>query len=408
MSGSPSESPERTDSGDPAGPINRNATGVVRRPSILSLASGTETMIKLVGSLAVLVTVLGVPAVFMQFRRFNVPAYLFSLDTALVAGLLPAFILALLSLFIFAFISLREGDRQRNSESASRLLTWIEPLMTAMLYGLVVVIFLGILFFLVSIVRFSFNKDYTADDFIQFGVYFGVVVVLYVIIFGLLKIFSNRLPWWKISYNKERLVKLIREKFVDSTPDSIKMLIICFFLSGYLYFIKGGLYFWQENLSDLISHEFIVIFAVVFWAIAHAAMHFNLARERIFSEQLSMEYDDYELPNGPSPMVHVGRALIPLYIVALILYAGWGYPRLPRSLGGGLTSNVSVWVDRTAISPQMELGSRIDSDAGSDPLIRLGDIRLIVARSDFWVFVADDTAESGIILPKSSIRAIEW
>ncbi len=101
------------------GTARNSADAPTEAPTQKSAASVIETVLKLVGLAGAVSTVMGLPAVYLHFKRLGIPTCYIDYNQVLSAGILPVVVVAAVALYFWGV--LRQLRRRHESHELSRL-----------------------------------------------------------------------------------------------------------------------------------------------------------------------------------------------------------------------------------------------------------------------------------------------
>lgn len=332
-----------------------------------------ETLVKL-GALALAVlTFLGFPAVFVQFRQLSIPLEFLPKDLALRAGILPSLVLLLLA--VFGYLSSRPVPA--HGPKSNHYVLGI---------ALFVVIAMALAVLLQAVLPSGWLKAFPfGGDKLPFWEKKAFALVLAV--FLKKQIEKSRLVARAIDWVGSRR---LGENWI-AVPVIFTVAVFITVVLAPLFLTVGS-----SKEIDYMGRAR----AGAYVAIAMGLIMFMLSwREWMLSKDA-----DVKVKKGKI-LFFVTMAILYLYVV--ILYSSRIYQRSPYAIGGGEPSRVKLLIDAKAFTSGMMNGLH-NAGQSRDEKAYMFDAYLIYADStEVIVTSAEDKQAGGIVLSRSSVLAIQ-
>ncbi len=358
-----------------------------------------EFMLKFAGIGGALTALMGLPAVYLHFQRYGVPAHFIDYQMVLKAGILPTLLLCLLVGYL---IWLGQDFARGNRIADIKLLPMLLGLPVAILF---IPLAIGCLAYAIqNLLEVTTNIDDRMRLFASIGIAVPISVVV------------------AIRYCRKRKMRAKNEEYEskdeksetkDEAANNNAIVIAIFsgwFLVPILLFMllmnRQVMVLWDSNLEERISTSLVVLFGLVLGAL------FVLASNLLnIAESQKTSNDSLKKLAATSGVA----ALIFLFLTLAALYSSEIYPNLSRALGGGKPVSVSLWLSKENQLVFRRGGGDSSSGVASnsyDALVRINDIYMVHATKDYSVFVDQMDYRTdkltGMVLRNSQIRAISW
>jgi len=379
------------------------------------IVGNVELLLKLAAAGVGLVAVMGFPAVYLQFSRFNIPAHFASYDQVLRAGILPAGLLVLAGFYLFW------GVREFRKATPSHVfqvvpLILLSPLIVCVLAVLIISIISYVLIVtwaLVWVVTWFVSRIS--------GTMMTNRHVLYIAAGILVSLATSYIlvppfrPWLK-SLRRFSLIRFEGKnqstengasttKDLDSQEDGeetpwLIIVSLPFTLIIALYSVKALAYIWDPTLSPLLTHRFILILDTTCALILPTILMLRTCRKWMTSTDRTKKLKGYGT---------IGSLFTVALISSMVAYSNSLYPRIPRGLGGGRPEKLVIWIAKEDFPEDLQQRISKAKFISRGDTIRCENIYLIYDDSATLIIVDGNSAPaSGAILPRDKVKAISW
>jgi hypothetical protein len=342
-------------------------TAVQGNGNLYTAMGRLEWVIKVAALAVGVVTVLGFPAVFVQFRAFSVPALFLPKDQALRAGVAPALVLLALSGFVYTgFKSSPAGE--------PRFLRILVKY--AFLFAVVTAVFL-----VVSLIARHFQLlGNSATD-------HSVKQTSISLVSGVLSFVANK---WKALESKISWLEtrdLTKNWIVVPAMSAGAAFAITTFAP--LFFVKGSI----EGAQYLHRLKVGGLAGVLVLLIAFAVS--GRAQVRSTDRKISWR-----------GKVVLFLATVSLYAVAVGSYSFRIYEMLPYSFGGGKPTAVRLLIEKSAFEPSIMASFRDARQGGDAEGLLLRGYMLYWSSDEVVLSSSDRQPASSVVLNRHSVLAI--
>jgi hypothetical protein len=424
----------------PAGKTGKQNVGGKANGS--NLVSKIEGVLKLVAGGSVLIAAMGLPSVFCQYARFNIPTQFISYEEIIRAGVLPAILLALMAWYFYWVSKNIKKNTPKNMFNFGPSVLLL-PFFIAEIFlyvvgalSLFVLYIWGLLWLIKGF--FSLFIDIDVSNKILLFIAIGIVgfyILAYIItvipkrkekrLVDILKdawefnirpgekaLASGKQAMAKLESKNQRIsgwVDLMRRKgpFWDLLGPVIKQIRnlnlgyligipVCYIVA--LYAVKGVLQTYDPEISKLVTHLSIIIVWGICWVIW--ILFFALVK--------CVDWMKKARTRRRAWFVTVTIALA-IYFTAVGMYSYAIYPRIDYAFGGGKPKEVVIWFNRDEMTEDIQnaLGAAVFKDDGQT--VKGENLYLLYAKTE-KIIIADKNVPpaSGILISKDSVKAISW
>jgi len=415
-----------TDVGSPIVPaVSRTSEAVpAEAPDQKSAASVIETVIKLLGVAGAMSTAMGLPAVYLHFKRLGLPTFYIDYEQVLSAGILPTVLLAVIALYFWEVLRrARRGEESKPLVGAVAI-PLLLPTLPILVLGMVAYVLLcvwGSLWLIMLPFRQWGVLDLTNRELLYGAASLSAVgslayvfrerLLLFKPVCWLLTHFaalSRRFDDDQSSSRSERPLPVDSSKQTKTQEQNAREWLpllsflwpgVTIMFIGLLFAIKGVLYLWEPPLARVLPG------GAILWAGIGLGFGYGLGLSSIASLDF-LKCESRRLKN-------IGLAILMLSLVltggfSITLYSSRVYPALSQGWGGGRPERATVWIDRKALPPVEEMRRCLPSTSVSveDDVVRVDSTLVLRAGKETILLVDSSATTPGLALPIGSLKMV--
>ena len=352
-----------------------------------------ENLLRFGGLFIVAITVLGLPAVLLQFYRLNVPINFLSRTEALRAGVLPAIFLSVILLYLY-------WCAEQISKAGASPVGVVFALLP--FFALMVLVLVGYLSFVVAIVWFMFSHERDIAGRQRFD---WPILIAGGLAWLLLSLFRSK---WAIerfavvrqlaslpTRVKEVLENWFAKERVLGRSNVLLAAVMLAFIGGFVV-VYGGF----AGLTFAIhSHNTVLQGPVIFYAaLVSGCLAAFLLLIAIFIGQLESS-EDQRLHLRSAVTLTFG--VLFFYVPSAVLYATVLYPRIPYGLGGGKPARATIWLEEAHFPDGW-------NPVSVGRLSKLSDVYLLQYDAERYIITPTDAPDGGaaIVVPTSTVKLL--
>lgn len=304
-------------------------------PKASSLFGGIGGLLQVVTAGGITATVFGLFAMYVQFKRYEIPMSLLSLDQAARAGALPTAIFIVI--VTYGYLAVKFHSFAALGVMTAALLPMFLAAIPFM--GIVIGILLGYCAAFVWLFQMVFKlfpiNDALSDDRLSFIAANACVAGIFLLVAFF--IWYERRITPHAAKSTDRVGGIPSQEAESSTRTEwliISVLVVAMPVTVIAFY---PLRWYLSNLgatefaTDVLSTGHILISGViVFFAMAGIIPIVLLSTHKLET--------NYRLR-----YIAVGVASV-IFLASLVLYCGWLYPMIPSAFGGGRPERITIWI----------------------------------------------------------------
>lgn len=398
-------------------------------PAQKPAGSPVETAVKLAGLAGAVSAAMGMPAVFLNFKRLGIPTHYIDYQLVLSAGILPTVLLLTIALYFRAVLRQVRGSGEVSRLHAAPIILLAVPVLPVLLIGVVAsgLLYAWALSWLVILpFRWWGLFDPTNRELLYIAVVIvGLGSVGYVLREHLLRLKPVR---WFLTLHPIGLMYVSRTGAHRSssqpdppgpvdrtqqtrTPEQEAMqwlarlptmwLGMPAMMVGLFFAIKGVLYLWEPPLARILPAGTIV-WAGIGFGFVYGLMMSSIAWMQFF-ECDSRRMKNIGLAIAMGSLLLAGGFFVTLYSTKI-------YPVLSQVWGGGRPEPVIVWIDQEGLPPIEEMRRRLpEADVTPEGTVVRVEAKLALrAGKEMILLNGSGATAQGVALPMESLKMVAW
>ena len=369
-----------------------------------------EKILKLLASGAIVIAVMGIPAVYNQYIHYHVPSHFITYDQILKAGIFPTILLFTLGYYLYKTI-----QHQRNAGYKVKILLFENPLLGYLLFGPPIIAFAisfisWIFWYLITPLFWLINLFYNSSSLdlwrLMISTLLGFLFIAYSIIDSVKKekkadeSKSKQVNSKALKKGKSKLGEVVDEKALKQIRRAFLFLAVISIIFIPLSIITFKWYLSKIELSYIIP-DYINVYNIAIWlGILMLLLSFIIfTRELMIIKAKTI----HALVNSLNIMIIFVIFLLTTYFYSIELY-----PRLPNILGGGKLEKITIWIDKNDF-PEDLLKNFQSKNGLDESMIRIDNILLLHIDTENIILVHQKNGVSvGSLIPRDKLKAISW